>query len=35
MLDAAKSKKWKPMYKKITEEILSTYNWQSVATKKK
>lgn len=35
ILDAAKSKKWKPMYKKITDEILATYNGQSSATKKK
>ena len=35
ILDAANSKKWKPMYKKLSEEILSAYSNQWTAVKKK
>ena len=35
ILDAARSKKWKPMYKKLAEEILSAYSNQWYAVKKK
>ncbi len=35
ILDAANSKKWKPMYKKLSEEILAAYSNQWSAVKKK
>lgn len=35
ILDAAKSKKGKPMYKKLTEELLAAYSEQGTAVKKK
>lgn len=35
MLDAAKGKKWKPMYKKLAEEILASYTNTGSAIKKK
>lgn len=35
MLDAARSKKWKPMAKKLAEEVLAAYNNQWYAVKKK
>lgn len=35
ILDAAKSKKGKPMYKKLAEEILAAYSNQGYAVKKK
>ena len=35
LLDAARSKKWKPMYQKLSEELLSAYSEQGVAVKKK
>jgi len=35
ILDAANSKKWKPMYKKLAEEILAAYSNQWSAVKKK
>lgn len=35
ILDAAKSKSWKPMYKKLSEEILAAYSNQGYAVKKK
>lgn len=35
MLDAARSKKGKPMYKKLAEEILAAYSGQGYAVKKK
>lgn len=35
ILTAARSKKGKPMYKKLTEEILAAYSWQWYAVKKK
>ena len=35
ILDAARNKKWKPMYKKLAEEILAAYTWQWAAIKKK
>lgn len=35
LLDAARSKKWKPMYKKLAEELLAAYGEQGNAVKKK
>ena len=35
ILDATRSKKWKPMYKKLAEEILAAYSNQWAAVKKK
>jgi len=35
ILDATKQKKWKPMYKKLSEEILAAYGNQWYAVKKK
>jgi len=35
ILDAVRSKKWKPMYKKLAEEILAAYSNQGTAVKKK
>lgn len=35
LLDATKSKTWKPMYKKLAEEILAAYGNQGYAVKKK
>ena len=35
IIAAAKSKKWKPMYKKLAEEVLAAYNNQGNAIKKK
>lgn len=35
LLDAANAKKWKPMYKKLSEEILAAYGNQWTAVKKK
>jgi small subunit ribosomal protein S7 len=35
ILDAANGKKWKPMYKKLAEEILAAYSSQWSAVKKK
>ncbi len=35
LLNAARSKKWKPMYKKLAEEILAAYSWQWYAVKKR
>lgn len=35
LLDSAKSKKWKPMYKRLAEEILAAYSNQWAAVKKK
>ncbi len=35
ILDAAKSKKWSPMHKKLAEEFLAAYSGQGAAVKKK
>lgn len=35
ILDSARSKKWKPMYKKLSEELLAAYSNQWAAVKKK
>ena len=35
ILDAAGSKKWKPMYKKLAEELLAAYSNQWTAVKRK
>jgi len=35
ILNAAKSKKWAPMYKKLAEELLAAYSSQGSAVKKK
>ena len=35
ILMAARSKKWKPMYKKLADEILAAYSWQWYAVKKR
>lgn len=35
ILDSAKSKKWKPMYKKLSEEMLAAYSNQGSAVKRK
>jgi small subunit ribosomal protein S7 len=35
ILDAVRSKKGKPMYKKLAEEMLAAYSSQGVAVKKK
>ena len=35
ILEAARSKKWSPMYKKLAEEILAAYSGQWAAVKKK
>lgn len=35
ILDASRNKKWKPMYKKLAEEILAAYSNQGFAVKKK
>ncbi len=35
ILDAARSKKWKPMSKKLSEELLAAYSEQGTAVKKK
>lgn len=35
ILDAANAKKWRPMYKKLAEELLACYSNQWVAVKKK
>jgi len=35
ILDATKSKKWKPMYKRLAEEVLAAYSNQWAAVKKK
>lgn len=35
ILDAVRSKKGKPMYKKLAEEMLAAYSNQGVAVKKK
>jgi small subunit ribosomal protein S7 len=35
ILDAVRSKKGKPMYKKLAEELLAAYSNQGVAVKKK
>lgn len=35
ILDAVRAKKWKPMYKKLAEEILAAYSNQGAAVKKK
>ena len=35
ILEAVRAKKWKPMYKKLAEELLAAYSNQGVAVKKK
>ncbi len=35
IIEAARSKKWKPMYKKLAEEVLAAYSNQWAAVKKK
>ncbi len=35
IIEAARSKKWKPMYKKLAEEVLAAYSNQGAAVKKK
>ncbi len=35
ILDAARSKKWSPMYKRLAEELLAAYSWQWSAVKRK
>ncbi len=35
ILEAARSKKWVPMYKKLAEEVMAAYSNQGAAVKKK
>ena len=35
IIEAARSKKWKPMYKKLAEEVMAAYSNQGAAVKKK
>ena len=35
ILDAARTKKWRPMFKKLAEEVLAAYSWQWYAVKKR
>jgi len=35
ILNAARSKKWTPMYIKLADELLAAYSWQGAAVKKK